>query len=359
MLLRSNDPLPNASKALRFLQSSNVPFILLTNGGGLTEAKRVEVLSEKLEVPLDVSMFVQSHTPFAEMEQYKKKTVLVVGGDGDNCRHVAENYGYTSVVMPGDLYAAYPDLWPFSKQQLDFYRSVARPLPRPIDPEDPGNSLKIDAIFVFNDPRDWGLDATIILDVLLSRQGILGTFSEKNGNVDLPNHGYLQDGQPALYYANPDLWWAAKWHLPRLGQGGFREAMEGIWDAVTGGEEKGIELKKTIIGKPYHETYAFAEKKLKRHRDYLLRTKAVDGVLQPLQTVYMIGDNPESDIRGANNYRSPDGTKWESILVQTGVWQPGKPLPVEPSRIENGVLGAVRWACRNEGWTGSLPAPGD
>jgi ribonucleotide monophosphatase NagD (HAD superfamily) len=51
-------------------------------------------LSRKLQVPLDTSMFVQSHTPFADMDQYKGKTVMVVGGDEDKCRHVAEAYGY-------------------------------------------------------------------------------------------------------------------------------------------------------------------------------------------------------------------------------------------------------------------------
>jgi hypothetical protein len=35
-------------------------------------------------------MFVQSHTPFADLDEYKDKTVLVVGGDGDSCRAVAE-----------------------------------------------------------------------------------------------------------------------------------------------------------------------------------------------------------------------------------------------------------------------------
>jgi ribonucleotide monophosphatase NagD (HAD superfamily) len=49
-------------------------------------------LSKKLEVPLDTSMFVQSHTPFADLDEYKDKTVLVVGGDGDKCRQVAERY---------------------------------------------------------------------------------------------------------------------------------------------------------------------------------------------------------------------------------------------------------------------------
>lgn len=48
-----------------------------------------------------------------------------------------------------------------------------------MDPASPSTSLRIDAVFVYNDPRDWGLDAQIIKDVLLSERGILGTFSPK------------------------------------------------------------------------------------------------------------------------------------------------------------------------------------
>jgi ribonucleotide monophosphatase NagD (HAD superfamily) len=67
-----------------------VPFLLLTNGGGHHDKDRVEKLSEKLKIPLDTDMFIQSHTPFADMERFKDKTIMVIGGEGDNCRQVAE-----------------------------------------------------------------------------------------------------------------------------------------------------------------------------------------------------------------------------------------------------------------------------
>ena len=54
-------------------------------------------LSERLGVPLDVDLFIQSHTPFADLvhgipsqEALKEKCILVTGGDGDMCRKVAE-----------------------------------------------------------------------------------------------------------------------------------------------------------------------------------------------------------------------------------------------------------------------------
>ncbi|KAF2839048.1 HAD-superfamily hydrolase [Patellaria atrata CBS 101060] len=345
VLVRSSDPLPRAHKALSYLQSQRIPFILLTNGGGKHETERVEELSKKLEVPLDTSNFIQSHTPFADLNQYKEKTVMVVGGDEDKCRVVAERYGFKSVVTPGDILVAHPEIWPFSAHLIPSYKEHARALTRQIC-SNADESLRIDAIFVYNDPRDWGLDATIILDLLLSRKGILGTISSKNNDKTLPNRGYQQDSQPPLYFSNPDLWWAAKYHLPRLGQGGFREAMEGLWTAITGGREKGVELKKEIIGKPYFKTYEFAEKILNRYREELFHGQAPG----KLSRVFMVGDNPESDIRGANNFESPLGTEWFSILVKTGVYEEGEPPSCEPKAIVGDVLDAVQFAVDKSGW---------
>ncbi|KAF2788615.1 cat eye syndrome critical region protein 5 precursor [Melanomma pulvis-pyrius CBS 109.77] len=348
VLVRSSDPLPRAHQALAYLQSQRIPFILLTNGGGKHESERVDDLTRKLEVPIDTSMFVQSHTPFADMDEYKDKTVMVVGGVEDRCRLVAEKYGFKSVVTPGDILTAYPEVWPFSQQLLSYYKTFSRPLPAPIDSSSPPSSLKIDAIFVYNDPRDWGLDTQIILDVLLSEQGILGTYSGKNGQASLPNKGFQQDGQPPLYFSNPDLLWAAKYNLPRLGQGGFREALEGVWAALTGGEKNGVELKKIVMGKPHRPTYEFAEKRLMAHRKHIIGQ--YDGPLGNLKRVYMVGDNTESDILGANSYVSGEGVDWASVLVETGVHVRGTAPNHPPRKIVKDVWDAVAWAVTQEGW---------
>lgn len=334
--MRSSTPIPGATKALRYLQSERIPFILLTNGGGKSEEDRVNELQDKLDVPLDTSMFVQSHTPFADMTDLHDKTVLVTGGDYDKCRAVAQGYGFKNVVMPGDIVSSYPEIWPFSHVFESYYSGFSKPLPAPINPASPNKSLKIDAIFVYNDPRDWALDSQLIIDLLLSDSGILGTLAASNGDASLPNRGYQQSSQPHLYFSNPDLWWAAKYHLPRLGQGGFREAFEGLWAAVT----NGAKLDKTVIGKPYHATYEFAERRLRAHRKVLLGQL---GLNDPLRRVYMVGDNPESDIKGAMGYRSPFETQWESVLVRTGVYQGGEP-EAKPTIVLDDVQRAVEWA---------------
>jgi HAD superfamily hydrolase (TIGR01456 family) len=245
-------------------------------------------------------------------------------------------YGFKNVVTPGDILTAHPNIWPFSSLHAAHYASISKPLP-------PG-PLKIDAIFVFSDPHDWALDTQIILDLLLSSNGVLNTYSAKNGDKSLPNNGWLQDGQPNLIFSNPDLFWAASHELPRLGQGGFRSAFQGVWDEVT----DGAELTKLVMGKPTRQTYLYSERMLQKHRAELL--SALHEEVGELKQVFMIGDNPESDIRGANDFESPHGTSWDSVLVKTGVWQEGKPLKYKPKIIVDNVQEAVKWGLKKQGY---------
>ncbi|KAH8655020.1 HAD-like domain-containing protein [Tricladium varicosporioides] len=358
VLLRSSSAIPGAAEALGLLHKNNIPFILLTNGGGKHESTRVVELSKKLGVPLTEENFVQSHTPFKQLvegtastESLQDKTILVTGGDGDKCRKVAEMYGFKNVVTPGDILMAHPNIWPFNQIFSDYYRNNTRPLPLGVNQTSADGSLKIDAIFVFNDPRDWALDSQIILDLLLSKQGYLGTYSDKNGDTSLPNNGWQQDGQPKLFFSNPDLFWATNYHMPRLGQGGFQAAVQGVWDATTGGAT----LERTVIGKPHPATYKYAERVLNKHRAQLLGGSGeVKKKVIRLERVFMVGDNPESDIRGANEYNSTHGTEWTSVLVKTGVFREGTKPAYTPKVIVDDVLEAVKWALKVEGWKGSL-----
>ncbi|KAI4172134.1 MAG: hypothetical protein LQ343_003783 [Gyalolechia ehrenbergii] len=303
-------------------------------------------------------MFIQSHTPFADLVDsttlaedsqipLKDKAILVIGGDGERCRKVAEDYGFKNVIIPADIITSCPSLWPFTSPQN--YSSYARPLPLPIYnpslgtlplPSTSGQNdyLRIHSVFIFNDPRDWALDTQILLDILLSDSGVLGT---QHANPQAAR-------QVPLYFSNPDLHWASQYHLPRLGQGGFQAAFKGVWDAVMDGK---IPLQYTLIGKPSQSTFEFAEKRLVEHRKELLGiapTSEADRGMG-LRKVYMVGDNPESDIAGGNKYQSPLGSRWDTILVKSGVYDGGESAH-RPSMIVDGVWDAVEWALDKEGW---------
>lgn len=252
-------------------------------------------------------------------------------------------------MTPSQIYNHYPHIWPFSRALSDYHASDKRQLAQQVTPDRNSfqpDHLKIDSIFVYNDPRDWGLDLAVIVDCLLSKQGYLGTASARNGDQSLPNKGYQQDGQPPLYFSNPDLWFAADWNLPRLGQGGFKAALEGVWAQITGGPSSGVELKMNVMGKPFQTTYEYAESKLDSHRQGLSSTSSS---IAPLRNIYMVGDNPESDIKGAMGYKSPRGTAWSAALVRSGVYAGGEPS-VRPSTIVDNVEAAVQWAVKHSGW---------
>ncbi|TGZ83922.1 HAD-superfamily hydrolase [Ascodesmis nigricans] len=323
VLLHGSTPIPGASQTLHTLNRLSIPYLLLTNGGGLSESKRVSDLSTLLSTNLSVSQFVQSHTPF-QLLRSSHSTILVVGGTRDNCRQVARDYGFENVLIPGDIFASHPGVAPFSN--IDIYKDFV--LPSAGSEKDGVKGTKVDAVFVFNDPRDWALDIQVIVDVLLSEDGVLGTRRRPEVVKKL--------GHVPVYFSNPDLWWANEYEHPRLGQGGFRAALEGVWNAIAGEN-----LKAETIGKPHPKTYEYAE-------DVLIRWAGGEGGKGGLERVYMVGDNPASDVAGANGFISKRGVEWISCLVKTGVYRPGDDDGNAKMVVEN-VKEAVGTVLKREG----------
>lgn len=199
-------------------------------------------------------------------------------------------------------------------------------------------STQIAAILVWTSPRDWCLDLQVVTDLLLSDGGVIGTRAPTNGDEDLPNCGFQRGGQPRLYFCNPDFEWSTEHAHPRLAQGAFCKALAGLWRHMTRGR---AELEYELVGKPTEPTYRYGER--------VLREYAAAELGGSVDTVYMIGDNPESDIVGANSFRSQHGIKWESVLVETGVYTPGTTPLHEPLHTARDVTDAVKWALRREG----------
>lgn len=194
------------------------------------------------------------------------QTVLVVGGQGETCRYVAEGYGFKDVVTPGDIIKHDKHTTPFRELTAD---ELAASRERDF------SQVKIDAIFVFADSRDWAGDQQIILDLLLSQNGQIGTRSTT-----------FTEGPP-LFFAHNDIVWSAQHDLTRLGMGALRLSIEALYKGVTGKE-----LVPTSFGKPQMGTFAFASRLLRQWRK---DTHSIDSVPD---TIYFVGDTPESDIRG-------------------------------------------------------------
>ncbi|KAL8783456.1 MAG: hypothetical protein Q9195_009377 [Heterodermia aff. obscurata] len=338
-LLRGSRLLPDTTSTLLKLQQDNIPFILLTNSGGELEVSKAEKLCELLGVSVSPNQVVLGHTPFAALvnghEKLRNEPVLVVGGglNGEGPRTIAQSYGFENVFTPADVLAAYPAIWPNSHS---YTATGVRQLPE---------SLKFRAILVFNNPLDWGPALQIIIELLLSKDGQLGTQSPKNGDSELPNSGYLQDHQPKLYFSGCDLSWNSEYPVPRIGLGSFRAALEGIWKAFAGHD---AELNAVELGKPSPTTFAFAETALEtwRREMHLLEK---DQELPPLKKVFMVGDSLATDIRGANAFLSAQGTTWDSILVKTGIWDGKGKILYIPTAVVEGIKEAVEYARKHCG----------
>lgn len=387
-------------------------------------------LSSKLGVDLDTSNFVQSHTPYQWLakfsadrwnvspsdprqhmpfdpepgEEFKKavirsgvpwylqhkvgvtnireSTVLVIGSDASKARHIAQGYGFKSVVTPGDILKACPEIFPFNPLHEFYDKQEILPLPKPIyDPTAPENKLedclKIDLILVFNDPRDWAVDIQLINDLMFSHRGYLGTYSRENGARDSFSTKKLhEDGQPALVFSNRDFLWSTGYHLSRFGQGAFIEAVRANFRMMAArilqlryDDRRVPDMKSFMFGKPMQSTYLYAQQLLLEHHNELWQQQQPSPPPR-IETVYMVGDNPESDIRGANGMAkladessSPENDAlpgWAGCLVKTGVWSEDT-LPLKnlrpnwrPEVVHDDVKATVNWALEKHGWPGRV-----
>ena len=295
----------------------NRPHIFLTNGGGKTEEERCNDLSRQLECDIKPGQFICGHTPMREMaETYG--TVLVVGGEGEKCRLVAEGYGFKDVVTPGDIIKDNAATTPFRKLTAEEHKNSR---------ERDFETVTIDAVFVFADSRDWAGDIQIMLDVAMSVNGRLGTRSE------------TFDQGPPFYFSHNDVVWSAAHEHVRLGMGALRRMFEVTFRDLTAGRGK---LHTHAFGKPQVSTFEFASRLMSQWRN------TEHGLVAPPKTVYFVGDTPESDIRGTNAVNEKADNDWYSILVKTGVYEEGTVPTYKPRVTVDNVLDAVMHGIERE-----------
>lgn len=318
VLVHGDRLIPEGKRALEILNGDNelgikIPHIFLTNGSGKPEAARCAQLAKILHSPVSTDQFIQSHTPMSALAEYYE-TVLVVGGENYQCREVAKQYGFKDIVVPNDIYAAQATISPLR----EFFTAEQRATSTPRD----FSKVKIDAILVFSDSREYATDLQIIMDLLRSENGVLGTIAKDPVESRIP-----------IYFSQGDLLCPTEHPTPRMSQGTFRIALEAIYKAITG-----VELERVVYGKPELATYKYADEVLTSWMGTIHNEERLP------ENIYMIGDNPQSDIVGGNMYG------WNTCLVRTGVFQGGENDENNPASfgVFNNVLEAVQTALRKE-----------
>ncbi|KAJ3206827.1 hypothetical protein HDU82_004281 [Entophlyctis luteolus] len=239
---------------------------------------------------------VLAHTPMAPLSakfcHENADQVLILGKQ--SCREVALSYGFKYPILSDEIHKACPDVWPFrTVKELSFDSQLQL-------------DRKVGAILSFHDSPDWGLDIQIICDLLRANGDLRRIFEHEHRNHR--KHHFVGQQQLPVYFSNGDFVWSNNLPLTRFAQGSFRHALEGVYSRLSGKR-----LEYIMYGKPHKSTYDFAKKAIDKHAAELYGPEAAN-----IQRKYFgIGDNPESDIAGAN------GAGWTSVLVKTGVYDEG------------------------------------
>ncbi|KZM27047.1 uncharacterized protein EKO05_0004999 [Ascochyta rabiei] len=317
VLVHGDRLIPEGKRTLEILNGDNelgikIPHIFLTNGSGKLEGPRCQQLSNILKNPISTDQFIQSHTPMRALADYYE-TVLVVGGEGYKCREVAQEYGFKNIVVPNDIIAWDPTIAPY-RVFTDEERATSNPRDF--------SKINIDAIMVFSDSRDYATDMQIIMDLLQSENGRFGTRAKDPVSQRIP-----------IYFSQGDLLCPTEHPFPRMSQGAFRIGLEAMYKALTGAD-----LERVVYGKPELATYKYADEVIASWMEQIHNDERLPS------NIYMIGDNPASDIIGGNMYG------WNTCLVRTGVFQGGDNDENNPASfgVFKNVLEAVQTAIKKE-----------
>lgn len=93
VVMKGDTMIPGADRALRRLDAARVPYIFLTNGGGMMEWKKGQSVQKATGVAVDgESQVICSHTPFrAVVNEFRDRRVLILGSR--EVMDVARQYG--------------------------------------------------------------------------------------------------------------------------------------------------------------------------------------------------------------------------------------------------------------------------
>ncbi|MQL97387.1 hypothetical protein Taro_030086 [Colocasia esculenta] len=307
VILRGRTPIGGSPQALRSLYTDDgilkIPFLFLTNGGGVPESKRASELSRLLEVDISAPQVVQGHSPFKRLLSRFENELIVAVGKGEPAEVMSE-YGFKKVLSMDEYASYFDEIDPLSQYKTWTVRQItdnnSNSKPRDPHPRFDAHRSKVQAAFIVSDPVDWGRDIQVLCDIL--RSG--GLPGKENGN------------QPPLFFASDDLEYQAVFPSERLGMGAFRIALESIFNRINQNP-----LQYTSFGKPNPFVFQNAEAVLKQLRSNIFGMMLTENVREmegsSFKTIYMIGDNPSVDIKGAKKAGRP----WFSILTRTGVFR--------------------------------------
>lgn len=316
-------PIPGAGEAISVLQKRQIPFVIVTRDTDTTEKEAARDLSTQLALKIKPRNILLPQSPFRDcVGEYKDKTVLVLGGDGEKARQMLREYGFH-------------DVW--TSQDVIKLRYDAASLQK----SPGGTEIMVSAIFVLWTPKNWDLDTKICIDLLLSDGGRIGAHRNKR-DVSAPKE--RPETQPQLFVCMTDTSLTGDQHPLRLGRT-WIDTLVDEWTAETG---EALEYYHCGTGCD-HVTLAFADKLLNACN------KRMHPECHPFpRTVYTIG----ADINfGGDTDRHAAGfspkARRRSIRVDVqgrGLTVHGFDGALKPWHVASSLKEAVEYALAEEYW---------
>ncbi|XP_071960186.1 haloacid dehalogenase-like hydrolase domain-containing 5 [Antedon mediterranea] len=280
VLCRGQQVLPEATSAFKKLRDRHgklrVPVVFVTNAGNCLRQTKAEQLSDMLQFKISSDQVVMSHSPLKMCRHLHDKHILV-SGQGP-VRDIAKGLGFHKITTVDELRDLYP--------HLDCVDHSRRRMLQKHIKEKQIDHPQIDAVVLFGEPVKWERSLQLVIDTVLT-----------NGDLNSKPYQVPKRHLPVIA-CNVDLLWMAEAHLPRIGHGSFLLCLEALYQKITGHK-----LQYTVLtGKPSEITYHYAE-------TVLIQQVRKMGLKTPIRTLYAIGDNPATDIYGANLYNEYIGSK--------------------------------------------------
>ncbi|EFA75173.1 hypothetical protein PPL_11247 [Heterostelium album PN500] len=320
VLMKDGVTIPTAIKALNMLHDPEtseprIPYVFVTNNGGFSERDKAKKISMVLKYNIDEDKVMVAHTPMKPLtEKFADKNVLVVARKKETAEGLARWYGFKHFTSIQEYVEKRPYLCP-AKYSKFWTEGIANDYG--IKEESVDNSIPFGAVVMFEEPADWGECIQILTDVLQSADGLI-----TKDHINLASKQIVE-----LHVANPDFTYGGEFVLPRYTMGALIKCLSTVFEEVAG-----YPLTVTYYGKPYETTYNYAKQ--------LLNVQLEKLKLSSPRHIYAIGDNPQSDIKGANQLESEG---WVSILVRTGIFKGTENDKVNPAKyVVNDVLDAVK-----------------
>ena len=202
VLIRGGKPIIRSKEAIYKIKSSladlnankfngnttKLPFLWLTNGGGTLEERKAEAVNkilgiDKLSMKINKNEMVLCTTPFKSfVDEYKDKYILIAGW-GETIE-AANNYGFKKAIHQHEYSTLFPNLCPFNSRyrsestKKEIFANLKKrfgdsfDIPKIMSGE---QKIPISAWFTYHDVVESEEAVQLFTDLCISKDGIPGS----------------------------------------------------------------------------------------------------------------------------------------------------------------------------------------